>query len=197
MAGVRTVTVTETYKVPDLVGNVERGLKMLDKELGPEWVKKVDSDVLDLADSEHCVVGQLAIKSMLNGPLDGYSDGLEKLPTAVQTRPDRFGFTLPDDIGEQIVDLVEKDIHHPWWPMLHGNQMQDEVTRNNLAIANAIAWDYMTAIWRQVIKERLKHLRSVARARKQAEKAVAPRKTTARKTAVKKSAAKKTTARRR
>lgn len=72
------------HEGPDFRPYVQRGAALLDERV-PGWADAVDVDVLQLENSRSCVVGQLAIRAMLNGPLDGYYQGIDKL----------FGDVLP------------------------------------------------------------------------------------------------------
>lgn len=187
---VRTVEVTMTYKVPDLVSRVARGVALLDAKV-PGWWKEIDIKELDLSANSACVVGQLAIKSMLNGPLDGYYGGIGKLfpkeaakddkiknPTIpvsvgpeVEKASAKHGFDFTDVEMDEFANWIERQpADHPWKPE-DGYYSADHIQNR--------VWDYLTQIWVQVVKER----QQAARARKRAVKAV--KKTTAKKTTAK------------
>lgn len=173
MARLKTVEVTETYKVPDLASKVAKGVALLDKHCGPKWPQKVDPKTLDLGDGSSCVVGQLAIKAMLNGPLDGFYDGVKKLFPGLEgkevlddQRIVDHGFLVNDELVVQVEEWLEKQPPtHPWWPLAIGKNGSN-IDLNNLL------YDYLTAIWIQVIKARRAALRT-------------PRKATAKKTVAK------------
>lgn len=167
----KTVTVTETYQLPDLVSRVEKGVALLDEKLGPRWVTKVDPKTLDLSSGTSCVVGQLAINAMLNGPIPGgYFDGIGKIFPNLKDpdkRPVEHGFLIDEALTEQVERWLRKQpMTHPWWPVALGKN------GTNLDL-NGLLYDYLTSIWTQVIKARRAALRT-------------PRKTTAKKTVAKK-----------
>jgi hypothetical protein len=189
----KTVEVTETYKMPDLASKVEKGVALLDKK-APGWEKKVDLGELDLSSGTYCVVGQLAIKAILNGPLDGYSDGIEKLLGRSnrglrRTAEEAHGFIITEKTAGEVVAWLEtQPVTHPWWPVLFGPN-QGQASTQGRAVMQDILYDYLTAIWVQVIKARKSQARKLAEARRAAKKAVTPaKKTTAKKTVAKKAA---------
>lgn len=52
---------TEVEKEIDaeVLARVKNGIALLEREHGPDWVDKIDLDVLDIADGSVCVLGQL------------------------------------------------------------------------------------------------------------------------------------------
>ena len=122
---VKTVQVTETYEMPDFVSDVERGMALLDEKLGPRWVLKVDPKMLDLSDGSYCVVGQLAIRAALNGPLEGYHEGIRKifpdLKEENDPREEAHGFVVGTKQAQALAKWMQKQPStHPWWPLFNG-----------------------------------------------------------------------------
>lgn len=196
----KTVEVTETYKVPDLVSYVLRGVKVLDKHC-PGWADKIDLKALALDDPNLCVVGQLAIREMLNGATN-YSDGIgwlvEQKAIDVRQGEEWYGFDLPDGIADGIVEWVRKQPpNHPWWPIAVGRSNRERgVTEVQM---RSVLWDYLTSIWVQLIKSRQEQTALLNKVRRQAKKATAPKvakKAVAKKAVAKKTAKKTTRARR-
>lgn len=161
---VKTVEITESYKLPDLLSKVQKGVELLDAKV-PGWEKKVDTKTLDLCSAHSCVVGQLAIKAMLNGPLEDYHEGIRKLFTDKQINNGagvKHGFELGAEFVKEVRAWLEKQPPtHPWWPFLHGPMNGIDYSSTD-AVEN-ILWDYLTAIWAQVIKSRLKAQRASRR----------------------------------
>lgn len=179
---VRTVEVTESYRMPDLVSRVERGVKMLDAKV-PGWDQKVDLKALNLAEGTVCVVGQLAIKSMLNGPLDGYEEGMNKLfpkLTPKQKMEDigeRHGFEVSMVEAQEVADWLKRQPPtHPWWPFVSGPEL--DVNFTHASTIHSLLYDYLTAIWIQVIKARQKAAADLKKAQKAAQPARASRRST-------------------
>lgn len=66
---------------------VKRGVKVIKKKFGPMWYKKIDVHLLDLADHDMCVAGQLFA--------DGYHfSDLDKLGKDVGANPVKYGFDV-------------------------------------------------------------------------------------------------------
>lgn len=189
VARLKTVEVTETYKMPDLVGKVEKGMTLLDERV-PGWDRKIDLKQLDLSDNDRCVVGQLAIKSMLNGPLGGYDEGIEKVLAnytkdtqdgvfeKYDKREESHGFVVTAATARQVREWLEKQpATHPWWPLLFGPA--NGTNFEPVEAMRQVLYDYLTSIWYQVIKERARSRRRLQESNRAAKKTVA-KKTTAR-----------------
>lgn len=67
---------------------VQRGIALLEKKHGPNWVDRVDLETLELMNCENCVLGQLYGR---------YSAGTSALHITFEA-PD-YGFTIRDDDG--------------------------------------------------------------------------------------------------
>jgi len=169
---IRTVQVTETYKVPDFLTNVERGVKVLDKVV-PGWSDKINLIELNLARANSCVVGQLALQELLNGAT-GYFDGIKWLKEQKAIAKDKedsfYGFNLPVESDEAVEWILRQPKTHPWQPLV-GTQTQR--TTEVETVVMGVFWDYLTSIWVQVIKDRQEHSRQVRKAQRAAKKATA------------------------
>lgn len=186
-----TVEVTETYKVPDFSGRIKKGVALLDKK-APGWADKVDLKALDLGDTDHCIVGQLAIKAMLNGPLEGFYEGITKLwPNRDHTAQARLhGFCLDDKDYEAVEKMLRKEpSYHPW--KLNGAEDTGFGYRDDYI--SGVLYEFLGHQWFQVVQARQAATKRAARrvAVKKATKKAVTKKTTAKKTAAKKAAARK------
>lgn len=68
-----------------IVERVAAGAELLD-ELYPEWEKQIDLDLIDMADGDRCIVGQL---------FGDYEGGLHDLGLGGDTEGADHGFYLP------------------------------------------------------------------------------------------------------
>lgn len=89
---------------------VDKGFKLLDERLGPEWVEKIDLRTLALQSNCSCVLAQLAIDlgsqvqsfGGVVGPLFGVSP-FEGNDLAVD-----YGFVLPDGDNPKDYEALTK-----------------------------------------------------------------------------------------
>lgn len=55
-----TTRMKKADKLKELRARIEKGVKLLDKKVGrKKWLKKIDLSILDLADSDICICGQI------------------------------------------------------------------------------------------------------------------------------------------
>jgi len=77
---------------------IERGMEVLDSQLGPTWPLKIDASCLELMDPCQCVVGQLTGSFVLTLQRWGIWGNSDKL---TDSRPSMYGFALPDECYDE------------------------------------------------------------------------------------------------
>ena len=86
---------------------VERGAALLDAELGPEWPERIDVPTLDIADGDHCVLGQVYEKGFSR---NGYSAGLHALSGTFGLNTYALGFNADPDTFTRLLPLWREAI---------------------------------------------------------------------------------------
>lgn len=77
---------------PAVYQAVDRGIKLLDRTI-PNWREKIDLTDLDLASSQHCVLGQVEGHSFYSGMQLLFKDTYTEAPANVQSKlAARYGF---------------------------------------------------------------------------------------------------------
>lgn len=81
---------------------VDKGFKLLDERLGPEWVEKIDLRCLDLQSACACILGQTSIDIVGRvGCYHAATDALfpvgDSLPLGDQDEAEAHGFVLFDN----------------------------------------------------------------------------------------------------
>lgn len=76
---------------------VRRGVAFLDETVNDDWHLKIDLDSLDLADGEHCVLGQLWQDKLPEdySPDEAYDVAKDELDLSL--RDDKLGFVIAAD----------------------------------------------------------------------------------------------------
>jgi hypothetical protein len=131
---------------------VQRGIDLLNRELGPEWPGLVDQETLDLVSPDACVLGQLyedalptdkqAEAAVTAGVIryedeidvfGGYYKGLAILDGDVMLHPDRYGFSMDDALEQELSERwhATGDNHRDQWSLLQ------EAWQENLAALKA------------------------------------------------------------
>lgn len=75
--------------------NVEAGARLLDEELGTDWVHEVDLETLDLNSVRYCVLGQL---------YEHYIDGVRELADSPSGNLELDGPSYGFDYGYSVLD---------------------------------------------------------------------------------------------
>lgn len=94
--------------------DIEAGIALLDANR-PGWYRDVDLEILDLASSRRCVVGQL---------YGTYSHGVAELGLHLGSR---FGFAMPASLSNMNNRLYWKDLNEAWTQEIQMRLMEDEL----------------------------------------------------------------------
>lgn len=110
--------------------NVQRGIDLLDRELGPDWPNMIDAETFDIASPEACVLGQLFNEreatedqarlvgdKLLGYPtspgrlieLGGFYTGLAILDGDLLTDSGPYGFSTDNDLEARSRNFIEND----------------------------------------------------------------------------------------
>ncbi len=119
----------------DLMAYVKRGMELLERKYGPDWVEHIDLLKLDLGDAEVCVLGQL------------YEDAV---PTPEQwakyTERNRYADPLSaaTDGFSKAVAIIDGDLLEPGGTSDHGfDDLEDA----------GYSFDDLTDAWVEAIKQ--------------------------------------------
>lgn len=102
---------TEEQKLYDaaVLERVKRGIALLEREHGPEWIEKINLATLALDSGSHCVLGQIYDDASQH---DGYYYALTRkvLPGVNDHNDHEFGFYAVDDDWEPLQAAWENEI---------------------------------------------------------------------------------------
>lgn len=112
------------------------GVKLLNKQLLPTWLKKITLTNLELNDGQRCVLGQLAAKSAIRSAgYELYGDDYEAAIAALGIEGDDFGFNVNcriDNENEFDDDQGMYALNHLWVTAIKILRKGEKVTEKSL-----------------------------------------------------------------
>lgn len=92
-----------------------RGASFLDDTLGKEWTSKIDTEILDIASSNNCILGQI---------FGSYHDGIDAIfsqmtrITPIESHPSEYlGFC-----GDSYFDYTYSELNDAWIKVVEEKQ---------------------------------------------------------------------------